>query len=74
MYPHDHVILNGRKFKPPRYYDKLMEAFEPETMALIKFNREMRCKDLADDNTPARLAAKEAVAKAKMQFKKRKLE
>lgn len=74
VYPHDHVIVNGHKFKPPRYYDKLMEAWSPATMAEIKFNREMRCKELEADNTPARLADKETVTKAKLAFKKRNLE
>lgn len=74
VYPHDHVIVNGHKFKPPRYYDKLMEAMDPTTMALIKFNREIRCKELEADNTPERLASKEIVTKAKLAFKKRNLE
>lgn len=74
VYPHDHVIVNGHKFKPPRYYDKLMEAFDPTAMTAIKFNREMRCKELEADNTPERLASKEIVTKAKLAFKKRNLE
>ena len=74
VYPHDHVVVNGHKFKPPRYYDKLMEAFEPGQMAVIKFLREARCKELEADNTPARLADKEAVTKAKLALKKRNLE
>lgn len=25
VYPHDYVVFNGRKYRPPRYYDKLYE-------------------------------------------------
>lgn len=74
VYPHDHVIVNGHKFKPPRYYDKLLATWDPTTMELIKFQREIRAQESDADNTPARLADKETVTQAKMAFKKRNLE
>lgn len=74
VYPHDHVVINGQKMRPPRYYDKLLEMFQPKTLETIKVRRQQRAQELAEDNTPARLADKEAVAIAKMQTKKRKLE
>lgn len=74
VYPHDVVIHDGRKLKPPRYFDKLLEKFDPATMGVIRMQREIRAKELADDNTPARLAVKETVQIAKMALKKRNLE
>lgn len=75
VYPEDLVVTNkGHKAKPPRYYDNLIEQIAPETSALIKFRREMRAKQLAGDNTPARLADKETVTIAKQALKKRNLE
>lgn len=68
------VKKNGGKMRPPRYYDKLLEIMDPATMAVLKMKRELRAKELADDNTPARLADKETVTKAKMALKKRNLE
>lgn len=71
----DHVIKhNGGKMRPPRYYDKLLAMLDPAKMVELKFNREMRAKELAGDNTPARLAVKETVLIAKMALKKRNLE
>jgi len=29
VYPHDHVIHDGRKLRPPRYFDKLLEQWDP---------------------------------------------
>lgn len=74
VYPQDYVIVNGNKARPPRYYDKLLELYEPKTLAMLKVKRQQMAQDLAEDNTPARLADKEAVATAKMQTKLRQLE
>lgn len=30
VYPRDYVVLHGRKWKPPRYYDKWIEENQPE--------------------------------------------
>lgn len=74
VYPDDAVVQFGRKMKPPRYFDKLLDDYNPAKMAYVRMMREQRAKELAEDNTPARLADKEAVATAKMQLKKRNLE
>lgn len=72
----DDVVIkqNGGKMRPPRYYDKLLELMDPSLMALTKQKREIRARELADDNTPARLEVKETVTRAKMNLKKRNLE
>jgi hypothetical protein len=36
VYPDDFVLINGRKTKPPRYYDKLLERSNPTRLAQIK--------------------------------------
>lgn len=68
------VKLGGGKMKPPRYYDKLLELMDPAALAAIKVKRQERANELAEDNTPARLAVKETVTKAKMAIKKRNME
>lgn len=68
------VRKNGGTMKPPRYYDKLLALFDPVAMAVIKLKREQKGKLLEEDNTPARLADKEIVLKAKLNLKKRILE
>lgn len=74
VYTSDTVVRNATETKPPRYYDKLLALFDPVQWEVIKMRREARAQDLAGDNTPARLAEKEAVTKAKMALKKRNLE
>lgn len=74
VYTDDVVIRNAVKCKPPRYYDKLLALFDPVRWEVIKLQREIRAQELAEDNTPARLAVKETVTNAKMALKNRNLE
>lgn len=71
VYPHDFVTVNGVKMPPPKYYDKQLELLRPYDFEQIKFERELRAEERADDNTPFRLAQKEAVKKAQLGMLKR---
>jgi len=72
----DAVVARGFESKPPRYYDKLMEASYPKAFAVAKAARiEAGASDDAwKDQRPARLAVREAVKKAQYQSLKRNLE
>lgn len=72
VYPHDHVVMGGMKFKPPRYYDNLLKLVDAYALDEIQQARAAGFNHA--DNTPARLAVREDCAKAKLAFKKRKLE
>ncbi len=74
VYPSDEVIIEGRKSKPPRFYDNMFEHDEPEEFNKIKMRREEIAEDHADDNTPERLAVREKVHTAQMRNLKRELE
>jgi uracil-DNA glycosylase len=50
VYPHDYVIINGKKVKPPRYYDNLLT--DPELEA-IKEKRKENAPDLHSDRLAA---------------------
>lgn len=54
VYPSDNVIVNGRKCKPPRYYDRLFEKENPDAFQKIKEIRISRM-DNHPDSTPDRL-------------------
>lgn len=41
VYPKDFITINGKKVKPPKYYDKLYENKEPLDMDNIKEQRQM---------------------------------
>jgi hypothetical protein len=65
VYPSDFVTLRGRKFRPPRYYDKVMansdKDADRELHAIVKADRQERAEKHAADNTPERLAVREKI-------------
>lgn len=71
IYPWDEVVINGVSTKPPRYYDKLFEQINPESMENIRISRQTKMEKYRDDNTRARLATKEIVKKAQTSKLKR---
>lgn len=60
-YPHDLVVMRGKKMKPPRFYDRKFEVENPDLLKKIKKNREKKYLLCIDDNTPDRLRVKERV-------------
>jgi len=73
VYPHDYVIINGKKVKPPKYYDKKYKTDNPYEFDEILYNREKNGKLNSEDNTLERLKVKETVQQAKLQKLKRNL-
>lgn len=72
IYPHDYVVVNGVKTKPPRYYDKKFSGVDPDAFDNLKGDRELAAYGLRSDSTPERLAVKEAVVTARLgQLKRR---
>lgn len=55
VYPHDFVVLNDKKMRPPRYYDTILKTERPYTFDDIKYNREENAKKHLDNNSPERL-------------------
>lgn len=62
---HDEIIIQGRKYPVPRYYDKLLETRDPDRYLAIKRNRLLNTSKHAYNNTPARLKVR-----ARIQAKK----
>lgn len=75
VYPSDEVILNGRQFKPPRFYDKRLAASAPAQLRRIKVRRVARANRRANrfNNSPDRLRVRETVKTAALQQLKRTL-
>ena len=74
IYPNDYVEFDGRKFKPPKYYDKYYEEWDPDGMAQIRLQRMLDSEKHMDDNTPERLAVQEQVSLARVnQYRRRTL-
>lgn len=61
VYPRDEIVMRkGRKMRPPKYYDGLFELDNPEQFASLKLRREENMLLSQADNTPERLAVREA--------------
>jgi len=73
VYPHDYVVVRGKKVKPPKYYDKKYKIDNPYEFDELLYIREKSAKLNYADNTPERLLVKEQVTKAKLQKLKRNL-
>ncbi len=73
VYPHDYVVVRGKKVKPPKYYDKKYKIDNPYKFDELLYIREKSAKLRHEDNTLERLAVKEQVVKAKLQKLKRNL-
>jgi hypothetical protein len=73
VYPHDYVVVRGKKVKPPKYYDKNYKIDNPYEFDELLYLREKSAKLNYEDNTPERLLVKEQVTQAKLQKLKRNL-
>lgn len=70
VYPHDYVVVNGKKCKPPRYYDKLLAEMDLGELDYeiddIKAKRYYDALEHTDNNTPERLAVREEIQLRKL--------
>lgn len=74
VYPHDYVVVSGKKYKTPRFYDKLIKKQKGDDFLRgIKVVREAAGMARARDSTPERLAARERVQQGKYKQLKREI-
>lgn len=73
VYPHDYVVINGTKCKPPRYYDEKYKKKNIDKYEEIKYHREMDGRAAGHDNTYRRLEDKERVTLARIKSLKRSI-
>lgn len=73
IYPGDFVVLKGVKMRPPKYYDKIIEAEDPKQWQRLQGQRAIRARLQADNNTPARLRVREKVQQARARLLVRNL-
>jgi len=64
VYPRDFVVMNGREFKPPRYYDKWMDENHPEIMLQTRIKRDEEAKNIPE----SKLRAAEKIHQARSQL------
>lgn len=66
VYPHDHVIVNGVRQKPPKAYDRYLTVLDPQEFEFIEFGRTVRAREILGENTPDRLRVREVVTRARI--------
>lgn len=66
VYPHDYVIVNGVKCKPPKYYDNILKTSRPYEFEEIQNTRLTNAEKYVDNNTTERLKIREEIQNARL--------
>lgn len=74
VWPDDFVVIDGKKMKPPRFYDRCIELDDPDLHKAVKRKRQAGNLAHADNQTPERLAVREKVQEARLKLLPRKLD
>lgn len=61
VYPRDEVIINGKKTRPPKYYDGQYEIKNETGMKKVKAKRREKGEKRKEEQTPQRLRTKEKI-------------
>ena len=73
VYPHDYVVVRGKKMKPPKYYDKLYQNDNPYEYDELLYKRETSAKLNPDSHDPKRLDAKRQILESRIKLLPRTL-
>ncbi len=66
IYPDDFIIIDGKKTTVPRYYDKQLEARDPDAFETIKEKRITNAQKHEENNTPERLKVRSLIQEYKL--------
>ena len=64
VYPSDEIIMNGSVMKPPKFYDKKLEAAHAHEYRKIRGKRVQHAKKHPEEQTSSRLRVREKVKNA----------
>lgn len=73
-FPSDFVIVDGEKRPVPRYYKVKLREQDARTALAVQAQRKAAAREAAPDNTDARLATREEVARLRRQQLRRSLD
>jgi len=74
VYPSDEVIMEGKRMRPPKFYDGLYEIQSPAEHKKIKRQRKADAAKHSDDQTPERLQVRCQVQISQIKLLPRKVE
>ena len=66
VYPKDFVTVNGKRVKPPKYYDNQLQKYKPFMYDEVKENRERRIDKNDPEYLEDRLRTKEEIQRRRM--------
>jgi len=66
VFPQDRVIMNEKKMRPPKYYDRQFELLYPSDFEKIKSRRKINSKKHLTNNTEERLIVREQVQRLRL--------
>lgn len=73
VYTRDYVVLNGRKLRPPKSYDRQYDLLNPRTFSAIKAKRVAKALKNADNYSMERLEARAVIVNQRMSLYQRNL-
>jgi hypothetical protein len=83
VFPHDHVIVKGKKVSVPRYYSRMIErnslrsdpnvALDEYDLDEIQYARLVRMRERSESDTDDRRNARDEINQAKLNLLKRSL-
>lgn len=73
IFPDDFIVMNGKKMKPPTYYENLLHEEDPNQLEQIKNDRFKKASSSPDFDNIDRMYVKEEVKTARSNMKKRPL-
>ncbi len=65
-YPDDFLIVDGKRMRPPQYYDRLLDQEDARELQKIKGGRKRKAKIHSEDNTPERRKVREEVKESQI--------
>lgn len=74
IYSTDSVVIDGKEFKPPHFYDMLLQEKDPKLWAKVRKKREEYLEKHSEDMTAKRLLVRERVKSLKVKRLKRSYE
>ena len=73
VYPDDFVVVNGRRVRPPKFYDRLLGEEDEKALQAVKLARIGAAVEFDHEQTYNRLRVREKCAEARVSQLKRNL-
>ena len=73
VYPSGKVVVHGKEWKAPRYYDRVFSDVDSDAASILDYDRSVVARQYSEDNSASRLAVREVVAAARLRSMKRKV-